>query len=403
MSSPSIAPTTPDADPAVAAGSRPSPWKRGVLYQLVAVLLLAAGVLMIASTTQANLQQLGVQSGLAFVSQPAGFEINQKLIAYDAGSSIGRAMLVALINTLLLCAVTIIGASAVGLCVGIGRLSRSAPMRWLAGAYVEMFRNIPVLLQVFLWYFIVLRVLPPAAQGIELFGAVQLNNRGLFLPEPRSSGMLSAGTLALAALAVAIVGVVVARSITRAVQDHSGRHVPASVIWLLWMVLCLLLARVAGLDQVEWVTPAATRFGFKGGYALMPELLALVISLSLYNAAYVAEIARSALQSIPKGQIDAAHALGLSRARAFRLVLLPAALRLIVPPLATVYQNVLKSSSLGAAIAYPEITSVLIGSVNNVVGQPVAIIGITLIVYLSLSMCIAGLMHWYERRVSRWS
>lgn len=403
MSSPSIVPTTPAADSVAAAGARRRSPKRAVLYQLTAVLVLALGVLMIASTTQENLRQLGVQSGFAFLSQPSGFEINQKLIAFDAGASIGRAMLVALINTLLLCVVTIVGASAVGLCVGLGRLSHSAPMRWLAGAYVEIFRNIPALLQVFLWYFIVLRVLPPASASIELFGAAQINNRGLFLPMPRSNGVFGAGTLVLATLAVAIGGAAIARCITRAVQDRTGRYIHSSAIWVLWMVLCLLFARLAGLDRLEWITPAATRFGFQGGYALMPELLALAISLSLYNAAYVAEITRSALQSIPKGQIDAAYALGLSRARAFRLVLLPAALRLIVPPLATVYQNALKSSSLGAAIAYPEITSVLIGSVNNITGQPVAIIGIALIVYLSMSMFIAGLMHCYERRVSRWS
>jgi len=376
---------------------------RGLLYQLVVVLVFALGAVIVATNTQENLQRLGVQSGLTFLTQPAGFEINQKLIAFDAGYTIARAMTVATINTLLLCVVSILGASVVGLCVGTARLSKSAAMRWLAGAYVEVFRNVPVLLQLFLWYFVVLRVLPPVTRSIDWFGMIHLNNHGLFLPAPLATGEMTVGMIALLMLGVVMSGMVVARRLTRVVRDRTGRYFPAVIVWAAWVAACMAAARMFGVGRVEWAAPVATRFGLEGGYALMPEFLALFIGLALYNASYVAEITRSALQALPKGQAEAAQALGLTRLRSLRLVLLPQALRLIVPPLASVYQNVLKSSSLGAAIAYPELTSVLIGSVNNIVGQPVAIIGITLVVYLTLSMVVAGLMHWYEYRVARWS
>lgn len=316
---------------------------RGLVYQALALCILAVGVWVIAANTQANLQRLGVVSSPAFFVERAGFEINQKLIAFDANSSIARAAFVAALNTVLLGVVTILGASLLGLIVGVARTSRNALLRGVGAGYVEIFRNIPVLLQIFFWYFIVLRWLPPVSASLSLFDAVFLNNRGLFLP-------------------------------TLHIVDGALR----------------------------WVVPVAERFSYRGGYVVTPEFLALLIGLSMYNASYIAEIVRSSLQTLPRGQVEAAHALGLSRFRTLQLVLLPQALKVILPPLATVYQNVFKGTALGAAIAYPEITSVLVGTVNNIVGQPVIIMSVVLMVYLAFSMGIALLMHWYEARTRRW-
>jgi general L-amino acid transport system permease protein len=250
---------------------------------------------------------------------------------------------VAALNTLLLGLVTIVTASSLGLAVGVARTSRNALMRGASAGYVETFRNIPVLLQVFFWYFVVLRWLPPVSASHSLFNAVFLNNRGLFLPTLQ----LTDGVL-------------------------------------------------------RWAVPVAERFGYRGGVVMTPEFMALLIGLSTYNASYIAEIVRSSLQALPRSQLEAAYALGLSRMRALRLVLLPQALKIMLPPLATVYQNVFKGTALGAAIAYPEITSVLVGTVNNIVGQPVIIMSVVLMVYLAFSMAIALLMHWYEAHTRRW-
>ncbi len=236
--------------------------------------------------------------------------------------------------------------------------------------------------------------------AFALFDVVQLNNRGLFLPMPQGPyGWI----LVLATFGVAVAGVPAARRISLAVQDRTGHYFP--VVALL-AVACLLLAiGIFGLlapGELIWAIPAPGRFGFAGGYVLRPEFLALVIALSLYNASYIAEIVRSALLAIPPAQSEAAYAFGLPRARVLALVLLPQALRIITPPLTTVYQNILKSSALGAAIAYPELVSVMIGTVNNLVGQPVVIMAITLILYLGFSICIAGMMQWHQWRKARW-
>ena len=377
-----------------------SPAVRRLLYQLLALGVLLVGVLLIAQNTQDNLQRLGVQSGTGFLWERAGFEINQKLIPFDADATVARALGVACLNTVLLCALAVLLATLVGACVGILRLSRSWPARCLATAFVETFRNTPLLLQVFFWYFVVLHALPDVQHySLGFFDAIQLNNRGLFLPMPQ---LESGWVLLLAALAAAVAGVSLAKRISRAVQDRTGRYFPAWLFWLAGLALVLAALQLFGTGRLDWTTPARGRFGFVGGYVLRPEFLALVVALSLYNASYVAEIVRSALIAIPAAQSEAAYALGLPRARVLRLVLLPQALRIISPPLTTVYQNILKSSALGAAIAYPELVSVLIGTVNNLVGQPVVIMAITLILYLSFSICIAGMMQWHEWRKARW-
>ncbi|MCC7411480.1 MAG: ABC transporter permease subunit [Gammaproteobacteria bacterium] len=368
---------------------------RQLLAQALVVAGVAVAVLWLVTTTRANLERLGVASGIDFLWQRAGFEIAQKLVPFDANASFARAFLVAFLNTLLLAASSIAGASLIGLAVGVCRLSRNWLVARLAAAYVELFRNLPALLQIFFWYFVVLRALPPARAGLALGPGVILNNRGLFLP---LAGVDAGGGWLLAAVMAAIAAVVALRRRARRLQDEQGRSTPVLLPALALLIGLPTAAIAAGLVDLHWDLPRAERFGYAGGIVLLPEFLALTVGLSIYHATYIAEIVRSAFQSVPRGQIEAADALGLPRLLTLRLVLFPQALRVALPPLGNVYLNLFKGTSLAAAIAYPEVVSVFVGTVNNLVGQPVVIMAMTLLVYSTVSLGIALALHRYERR-----
>ena len=375
--------------------------KRELAYQVALLFIIGTVVYLVASTTQQNLARLGVDSGIDFLWKRAGFEIGQALIPYSADSTIARAFLVALLNTLLLAAVAIAGASALGMIIGLARLSDNWLVSRLAAAYIEIFRNIPSLLQIFFWYFVVLRTLPRSSESLELLDYIFLNNRGLFMPS------LSFGPgwgWIAAALALAGVMVYLLRRQARQPAYRTDVRSEARSGNLLTSRNLLILAVVAGAvvlfagAQLEF--PQQTRFGYRGGLVMMPEFLALVVGLSMYNATYIGEIVRSGFTSIPRGQTEAAHSLGLPRYVTVRLVLFPQALRVIIPPLTTVYLNLFKSTSLAAAIAYPEVVSVFVGTVNNLVGQPVFIMAITMAVYAFISLCIALFLNWYNRKIA---
>jgi general L-amino acid transport system permease protein len=256
-----------------------------------------------------------------------------------------------------------------------------------------VFRNVPALLQVFFWYFVVLRTLPRTADSTVLWDTVVLNNRGLFLPAPDTgSGIMAWGLVA------GVVAALLLARWSRRRRHETGRTFPTL------MVAATLLAGVPLLTGllagVTWDYPRPGRFGYGGGIVLMPEFLALVCGLSMYNATYISEIVRSGFSALPPGQREAAESLGLSRHLAVRLVLLPQALRIMIPPLTTVYLNLFKGTSLAAAVAYPEVTSVFVGTVNNLVGQPVTIMALTLVVYASVSLLIALFLNWYQRRLA---
>ena len=367
------------------------------VYQGLLLTAIVAVLALIVTTTNANLARLGVETSIDFLWRRAGFEISQSLIAFDANSTIARAFVVALLNTLVLAIASIAGASLLGLIVGTARLSRNWLVSRLATAYVEIFRNIPSLLQVFFWYLVVLRSLPAFRDSLSLGDAVRLNNRGLYLAWP---DLGDAGPWLLAGLLLALFLVAGLARWARAHRQSTGKHFPTalvSVALVLAVPWCLAVA--AGADM-GWDIPRPGRFGYEGGLVVMPEFMALVAGLSIYNATYISEIVRSGFAAIPRGQVEAADALGLSRWLSFRLVLLPQALRVMIPPLTTVYLNLFKATSLAAAIAYPEIVSVFVGTVNNLVGQPVIIMGITLIIYVLVSLLIALFMNWYNRRLA---
>ena len=328
---------------------------RDIVYQVALLLVIGAVLYLVAATTQENLARLGVDSGIDFLWKRAGFEIGQKLIPYNANSTIAHAFVVALLNTLLLAAVSIICASILGVIIGLARLSDNWLVSRLATAYIEIFRNIPALLQIFFWYFVVLRTLPRSSESIDLFNCIFLNNRGLFLPAV-SFGQGWAWIAAAVFFAWALVYFLRRQEQQRDLVPGRTRPETARVNLATsrnLLILAGIVSAVVLFDGIELHVPRETRFGYRGGIVMMPEFLSLVVGLSMYNATYIGEIVRSGFTSISRGQGEAADSLGLTRYLTIRLILFPQALRVIIPPLTTVYLNLFKSTSLAAAIAYP--------------------------------------------------
>lgn len=358
------------------------------ISQFLVIAILAAVVITIITTTQANLERLGVNSGIDFLWKRAGFEVSQSLIHFDSNSTFARAFVVALLNTMALAFVSIVMSTVLGVTIGVSRLSSNWLLAKLATVYVEVFRNIPSLLQIFFWYFVVLRSLPGSGNSLQFLDSVFLNNRGLFLPFP-----VSGGTVLIASLLLGIV--------LLALAPRGSGPEGSLPKWSFPVVgIALLGFAIVAAALTQWEVPVLKRFSYEGGLVLMPEFLALTIGLSMYHATYISEIVRSGFRSVPIGQLECADALGLTRVQSLYLVLLPQALRVIIPPLTTVYLNLFKGTSLAAAIAYPEVISVFVGTVNNLVGQPVVIMGMTLIVYAVVSLCIALAMNWYNQRIA---
>ena len=299
--------------------------KREVVYQVALLFIIGTVVYLIAATTQENLARLGVDSGIDFLWKRAGFEIGQKLIPFNADSTIARAFIVALLNTMLLAAVSIICASILGAIIGIARLSDNWLVSRLATAYIEIFRNIPSLLQIFFWYFVVLRTLPRSSESIEFFNCIFLNNRGLFLPAV-SFGQGWAWIMAALLSAWALIYILRRQERQRDITPGRTRPEPGKAnLVTSWNLLILagIVATVVLLAGVQLQVPQETRFGYRGGIVMMPEFLSLVVGLSMYNATYIGEIVRSGFTSIPRGQTEAADSLGLSRYFTVRLVLFP--------------------------------------------------------------------------------
>lgn len=364
-------------------------------WQLILLVIVSIVAFAIFYTTQSNLERLGVHSGFDFLWQRAGFAIGQSLIGYSPDSPIIVALVVAFLNTLVLALTAILLSTALGFVIGVSRLSGNWLLSQLANAYVEIFRNIPVLLQIFFWYFIVLSALPDLPNSLSLLETVFLSNRGLYLPAP----VMREGFWHVAGLAVATFLAI------RLFQRRKRRMYPASglSLWhrlfvtILVIVLLLLLAWLA-VSFVSWEVPRRGRYNYTGGLVLTPEFTALAVGLAMYNASYIAEIVRSAFESVPRGLIEAADSLGFRRITTLRLISLPLALRVILPPLANVYLNLFKSTSLAAAIAYPDVMSVFVGTVNNSIGQPLEIMTLTLLCYALVSLFMALLMNLYQRK-----
>ncbi len=359
-------------------------------------MLIAAFLAWIAGNVAANITRLNINTGFSFLARPAGFEISQKLVNFGEAASYFDVFIISLLNTLVLTAIAIVFATLLGFVIGIARLSSNPLVAGVAAGYVEIVRNIPLLLQLFYWYFAVLRPLPNPRQSVSLFGIAFLNKRGLYLPYPVFKPGFEA--LALTILAMLIVAIVLLwlnqRHRARAGTSlHSVR-----LIALLLLLPPLGVAWLTGFP-LSWDIPALAGFNFKGGITVIPEFVAMALALSLYGASYIAEIVRSGISAVQAGQIDAARALGLKRGAINRMIVIPQALRVILPPLGTQYIVLLKNSSLAAAIAYPDLMLVFAGTVLNQTGQPLEVMIVTMASYALIGLAIGGAINMLNRRV----
>lgn len=370
----------------------------GLAVQLVLAALCVWLAVSFASNAARHFADLGIASGFDFLGNTAGFDVNQSLIAYDRGGSYLRVFFVGLLNTLVVSAVSIVLATLIGFAIGIGRLSRSLLVSRLCELYVELIRNLPLLFQILFWYLGVLATLPGPRQSLNLPGGVYLNNRGLIVPEPLAlSGTWPFVLALLVALAILLLRWRYVRRRLLA-TGKVGRVWP----WALAAFVALPAISLALFGSpLALVSPQLRGFNFAGGVKLIPEFVALAIALSTYTAAFIAEVVRSGIQSVQRGQVEAAAALGLTRGLTLRQVVLPQALRVILPPLTNQYLNLTKNSSLAVAIGYPDLFAVFGGTALSQTGQAVEIIGMTMAVYLLISLATSGLLHLYGWRIER--
>ena len=372
------------------------PEVRSILFQTILLILLVALFWMLVSNTAANLRRQNIASGFGFWNATAGFDISQTLIDYKNTSTYGRAFWVGFWNTILVSAIGIVLATFVGFAMGIARLSRNWLVARLATVYVETIRNIPLLLQLFVWYFGVLKALPPPRQSLEFPGGIFLNLRGLYLPDP----ILKPGfAFVLAAFLVAVAASVAIAVWARRRQRLTGAQFPTALTALALISAVTLLAFLIAGRPLDFEYAELRGFNFVGGLAIQPELMALTVGLVVYTGAFIAEIVRAGIQGVPKGQKEAAAAIGLTPTQTLRIVVIPQAMRIIIPPLTSNYLNLTKNSSLAVAIAYPDLVSVFSGTVLNQTGQAVEVILITMIVYLSLSLITSFFMNWFNARM----
>jgi len=370
---------------------------RSIAYQLILCAVVVFLVYGAARNAIDNLARAHIASGFGFWNDTAGFDISQTLIEYTArGSTYGRAFWVGLLNTLLVAGIGIIFATILGFVIGISRLSTNWLLAKTAGGYVETIRNLPLLLQLLFWYNAVLKALPDMRESIGIGGAF-LNNRGLYLPEPIFKDGFGAVEGALLA---GIAGAVSFNVWARKRQERTGQQAP-----VLWVALALVI----GLPFVVFVLagfplgfdfPKAGRFNIIGGVEILPEFVALLFGLSIYTAAFIAEVVRAGILAVSRGQSEAAFSLGLRPGPTLRLIVIPQAMRVIIPPLTSQYLNLTKNSSLAVAIGYPDLVQVFTGTVLNQTGQAVEVVAITMLVYLVISLTTSLLMNIYNRRMA---
>jgi general L-amino acid transport system permease protein len=377
-----------------------SPWNdpviRGWVFQIIVVGLVALLAWFLVSNTVENLQRQKIASGFHYLEREAGFEIGDTMIAYSPASTYARAILVGMLNTLRVAVLGIFLATILGTLIGVGRLSPNWLLAKVCEGYVEMFRNVPLLLWLFLIYKLISEAFPGPRQAINVLDSFFLSNRGLYFPVPLASPVYEWMGIAML---VGIVAAFVVRRWAKKRQDATGQPFP--VIWSsvgLVLGLPILVWLLGGAPHhMSW--PELKGFNFEGGTVIQPEFTALLVGLVLYTSAFVAEIVRSGILALNKGQSEAAMAIGLSRTQVMRLVLLPQALRIIVPPMTSQYLNITKNSSLAIAIGYPD----LVASINvtiNQTGQAIENILIIMAAYLSVSLSISAFMNWYNKRIA---
>ncbi|KAA8695806.1 Amino acid ABC transporter permease [Pseudomonas caricapapayae] len=373
------------------------PKVRAWLFQIITVAAVIALGWFIFDNTQTNLQHRGITSGFGFLENSAGFGIAQHLIDYSEADSYARVFVIGLLNTLLVSVIGIVLATLLGFVIGVARLSPNWMISKLATVYVEVFRNIPPLLQILFWYTAVFLTLPGPRQAHGYLDMFFVSSRGLNMPR----ALPAEGVWAfLVSIVVAVIAIVMMVRWANKRFEATGQP-----FHKFWVGLALLLV-IPGLSMlifgspVHWELPQLKGFNFTGGWVLIPELISLTLALTIYTAAFIAEIVRSGIKSVSHGQTEAARSLGLRPGPTLRKVIIPQALRVIIPPLTSQFLNLAKNSSLAAAIGYPEMVSLFAGTVLNQTGQAIEVIAITMSVYLAISISISLLMNWYNKRIA---
>ncbi len=372
------------------------PVYRALFFQAVILAIFFYFCYFIVSNTLHNLEKQGIASGFGFLNTTAGFSIGESLIDYDEEDTYGRVFLVGLLNTVYVSAVGVVLATILGFFMGVARLSKNFLVQLLAATYIEMMRNIPLLLQIFFWYFAMLRPLPSPRQSVEFFDSIFLNNRGMSYPRPLPE---SGFDVVIGLFVIGIIAAIIVWRWAKKRQDATGEQFPVFFTSLgLIIGLPLLVFFVMGAP-LGWEYPELKGFNFTGGMNMSPEFVALLCALVMYTGAFIAEIVRAGINGVPHGQTEAALSVGLKSSFVLRLVVIPQAMRIIMPPLTSQYLNLTKNSSLAAAIAFPDLVLVFAGTTLMQTGQAVEVILMVMGCYLFFSLSISVVMNWYNRRI----
>ena len=350
---------------------------------------------------QVNMENRGIAFGYGFLSQESSFDVQFSLIEFDGSHSYFRAYLVGLLNTILVSVIGIILATIIGVVVGIARLSKNYLIERTAAVYVEFFRNIPLLLQIFFWYFAALRALPLPQKAEPMLGVFFLTIKGFFVPAFVWNNL----DVFIYSIIAAIISIIFVRIYAKKKQETEGKQTPVLYISVGLLLILPLLSFVLGGSSFSVEVPvlkqmSQTSFTYEGGIGLPPELIALALALSLYTATFIAECVRAGVQGVGKGQKEAAASIGLTPNQVLKLVVMPQALRIIIPPTTNQYLNLTKNSSLAAAIAYPDLVLVFAGTALMQTGRAIEIVSITMLTYLSLSITISIFMNWYNKKIA---
>jgi general L-amino acid transport system permease protein len=370
--------------------------KRAIIWQVVVVLLLLLAIAFVINNMIVNLRTLGIPLGFDFLNSTAGFAVSFSLIPVDLESRISRLIVAGMLNTLLASAIGIVVATLLGFLIGVMRLSHNFLISRIATVYVETLRNIPLLVQLLFWYVAISKLFPGVRQAIDLGGLMFLSNRGIYTPRPVAGDGFG---VVLIALVIGIVGAVAIRRWAKQRQVATGQQFPSISVGLGLIILLPVIVGLALGNPLTWELPELKGFNFQGGLVLQPELAALVLGLSTYAAAFIGEIVRGGIIAISHGQTEASHALGLKPTWTLRLVIIPQALRVIVPPLTSQYLNIAKNSTLAGIIGYPDLYSI-IGTSQNQTGRAVESVAILMVFFLSLSLLISLFMNWYNKRIA---
>ena len=370
------------------------------LPQVLAILFVVLIFGFLTLNAQTNMDNRGIDFGFGFLSQESSFDVQFSLIEYSGSDSYARAFLVGLLNTLLVSFISIIFCTILGVIIGVARLSSNYLIKNSAAWYVEFFRNIPLLLQIFFWYYAALRALPLPEKANAWFGVTYMTVKGYYIPAMVWENL----NVFLYCGLAAIISIIILRNYANNLRDNKGKQIPVLLYSLAILIILPLLSFLIGGVSLEFELPQLKKLSkisyiYEGGISLPPELIALVLALSLYTSTFVAECVRAGIEGVSKGQKEAAASVGLTPNQVLKLVIMPQALRIIIPPTTNQYLNLTKNSSLAAAIAYPDLVLVFAGTALMQTGKAIEIVSITMLTYLTISLTIAAIMNWYNKKI----